>query len=121
MFPAKNLQNILTIKQHYLTTEVLHQEYTQLHTRDSTPGTDLEIATLVQRVGRSKESHLPTEQVIIIGQLHPEALDGLLLKTLVLQSQRAESAAARLRRTLCHPSHQLLSADAAVARTCHTS
>ena len=74
--------------------------------------TNLEISSFIQRVRRPEERHLPAEEILIVGQLHPEPLDRLLLETFVLERQSAQSAAARLRRALCHPLRSL---------QCHTA
>ena len=66
--------------------------------------TDLEVAALIERVRRTEQRHLPAEEILIIGELHSEPLHRLLLQTLVLESQGAEGATARLGRPLRHPS-----------------
>lgn len=55
----------------------------------------LKVSTLVERVGRPKNRHLPLEDVFLGAQFNAEALDGLLLQTFVLHRQRPDGGTAR--------------------------
>lgn len=70
-------------------------------TRRVSKKTNLKVTPLIEGVGWAKDRDLPLKHVVLVDKFDAESLDWFLLETFVLEGERPERAARRLRHRLC--------------------